>query len=133
MMPIYGYNFPNNNASITKIFDDKSGFSEILIKNKIKCFSHTYFMKGYYELSSVKTLFSSLNEDVVIKPNVGSGGNNVYHCTSFSDLEEKINLITSSHLGFCISPFYSYTTEYRAIILNKKIKIVYQKIKKDEE
>lgn len=42
-MFIYGYKFPNNNAAIEQICNDKSALSDILTAHKIPHVPHSYF------------------------------------------------------------------------------------------
>ncbi|MDR3249466.1 MAG: hypothetical protein LBS95_00070, partial [Mycoplasmataceae bacterium] len=90
---IYGYNFLLNSAVASKLCDDKAAISEILISNNIPSFQHKYFMKNYYAKKDVVDLFNKFKNDVVVKPNIGSSGNDVFHCQNSEVLFEKIDLI----------------------------------------
>jgi len=125
---IYGYNFPlETNSTIVKICDDKAACSDLMKTFKIDCFEHKYFMKGWYNPSQVHELFNKYSNNVVLKPNHGSSGNNVYHVTDLKDLTFKVRKVLSNNVGFCISPFYEYENEYRCIMFKNVPQIVYLK------
>jgi len=126
---LYGYNFPLDNTSISKTCDDKAACSDLLKTFNIPAFAHKYFMKGFYKPKEITECYDKFGSNVVVKPNIGSSGNDVYHCESLEELKKNINIILKSHVGFSISPFYKYEFEYRVIILNHQPMIVYKKVR----
>jgi len=128
---LYGYNFPLDNTSISKTCDDKAACSDLLKTYDIQSFKHKYFMKGFYKPKEITECYNRFGSNVVVKPNVGSSGKDVYHCNSIQELKKNINTILKSHIGFSISPFYDYEFEYRAIMLNYQSMVVYKKIRND--
>jgi glutathione synthase/RimK-type ligase-like ATP-grasp enzyme len=131
-MFIYGYNFPNNNSAAAKICDDKSGLSKILQYKNVPTFKYDFFMRGFYSNEEVEASFKRNGGDVVVKPNNGTGGNNVYRCKTLSELNSNIDLIISQHQSFVISKFYEYENEYRVIICNNKNMTIYKKQRQND-
>lgn len=69
------------------------------------------------------------NFNIVIKPNKGTCGNNVYHINSVSEALMVYDKIIQNGQDICVCPFYNIKNEYRAIFLNGKIEFAYKKIK----
>jgi glutathione synthase/RimK-type ligase-like ATP-grasp enzyme len=126
-MFIYGYNFPNNNAAAEKICNDKSGLSNILEYKNIPTFKYYFFMNKYFEFSEIKKIFNQNNNDVVIKPNNGTAGNDVYRCKTLASLKKYVDFIDTHYASFVVSKFYNYENEYRVIIYNQEIFTIYKK------
>ncbi|GMO16485.1 MAG: hypothetical protein Ta2E_07760 [Mycoplasmoidaceae bacterium] len=124
---IYGYNFPCNSVTSSKICDDKSAISEILSLKKIPNIEHVFFMNDFFTQDEVIKTFKKFKNNVVVKPNNGTGGKDVYHCTTTKDLTIAIDKVLSHSINFTISPFYNYQNEYRLIMYNNKCYISYKK------
>lgn len=88
-MFIYGYKFPNNNASIEQTCNDKSALSDILAVHKIPHVKHYYFMAPNNEQyigengdwDQMKELLRK-HKRIVCKANSGTGGRNVFKVDS---------------------------------------------------
>lgn len=133
-MFIYGYKFPNNNASIEQICNDKSALSDILAVNNIPHIRHYYFMSPNNEQYTGKNgdwdkMVGLLHKykNLVCKSNTGSGGRNVFKVTSQKSLEIAVYNIFSKTKAMCISPYKTIKAEYRIIIVNSNIGVVYEK------
>lgn len=133
-MFIYGYKFPNNNASIEQICNDKSALSDILAVQKIPHVEHHFFM------SPNNARYTGENGDwdrmeellyqhkaVVCKANTGTGGKNVFKVDSKKKLEMAVHSIFSKDRSLCIAPYRNITSEYRVIIVNSTIGVIYEK------
>ena len=135
-MYIYGNKFPNNNASIEQICNDKSGLSDLLEEYDIPHVHHQYF----YTLDRESATFSddtwqrmeSVLEklgDVVVKNNKGTGGKNVYKVSDKATLREKAQKIYDETKSVCLSPYINIKEEYRVLIVHGKIEYVFRKIR----
>ncbi len=133
-MFIYGYKFPNNNASIEQICNDKSALSDILAANNIPHIRHYYFMSPNNEQYTGENgdwdkmvgLLCKYNK-IVCKSNTGSGGRNVFKVNSQKSLEIAVYNIFSKTKAMCISPYKTIRAEYRIIVVNSNIGVVYEK------
>ncbi|MBQ3415794.1 MAG: hypothetical protein IJH39_10775 [Clostridia bacterium] len=56
-------------------------------------------------------------------------GKNVFKITSENELEEKYNKMITTNFSISASPYYKINTEYRAIIVNDKVKLIYGKVR----
>ena len=133
-MFIYGYKFPNNNASIEQICNDKSALSDILAANNIPHVRHYYFMSPNNEQytgengdwDKMKGLLHKYKK-LVCKSNTGSGGRNVFKVNSQKTLEIAVYNIFSKTKSMCIAPYKIIKAEYRIIIVNSNIEVIYEK------
>lgn len=133
-MFIYGYKFPNNNASIEQICNDKSALSDILTISQIPHVPHHYFMSpnndqytgengDWYRMNELLNKYKK----IVCKANVGSGGRNVFKVDSQKKLEIAVHNIFSKTKSLCIAPYRTIKSEYRVIVVNSNIGVIYSK------
>ena len=124
---IYGYKFPLNNHAIGEILDDKYAFYEILKNLNIKTVEIKPIFLNYNK-EFVKNYLNK-NINVILKSNNGTCGLEVYKISNYEELITKIDELLIKNSPVCLSPFYNIKNEYRVIVLNNKIKIIYGKIK----
>ena len=133
---IYGNHWSMNSATMQLIAKDKSATYDILSKNKIPAiehkliFSHDFQAKYTGQNGCWDEIMNYAKEheyNVVCKPNKGTGGNDVYHITNQLELESVVHTMLSKYPDLCLSPFYKIDAEYRAIVLNGKTQLLYQK------
>jgi len=131
---IIGYQFGLNAGSVQTICTDKSALSDILIYGNIPTVEHYFFMspinqkyvspKGNWK--EISALLEK-HKEIVCKTNNGTGGKNIYHVTNEFELEKAVFKIFKKSRSMAISPYYDIENEYRLIVLNGKIKLVYSK------
>ena len=132
---IVGNRFDLNPESSAKIACDKYATYLVLNANKVPSVEHRMFFNistrnnyvpenGIY--SDIIAFFQE-KEKVVIKPNSGSEGLNVFLCSSLKEVEEAINTIFKSSHSLSVCPFYNIKTEFRTIVLNGEVKLIYGK------
>ncbi len=131
---ILGYRFELNNSSVDAICNDKCAASDILIDNNIECIKHTFFLSP----SNLKYTSKNANWEeminyfkehkrIVCKPNEGTGGNNVIIINNQTELEQAVTKVFSNSRGLALCPYHEIKNEYRVIILNNNIKLIYLK------
>ena len=134
---ISGYKFDNNSHSLGKIFDDKYATYELLKHYNVPVCEHSIFycknntntyVGKYNSLKYLKEKFDEYNGDVVVKKNTGTCGNEVSHFNEFNELEKFYNDTFLNNTSFSICPIYNIGNEYRVIVLNNKVKVMYKKI-----
>ncbi|HEY0222463.1 ATP-grasp domain-containing protein [Lactovum miscens] len=121
---VTGYHFPNNNAGSSNLCNDKSATFEILNEADIPAVSHLFFME--IDEVQIRFLFNHYGS-LVIKPNQGTGGSDVYHVTSQTELIPTIEKVLSRSNNMTVSPFENIAQEYRLIILNGDVQLTYKK------
>lgn len=134
---IFGYQFGLNAASTHSICCDKSAASEIMSALKIPNVEHWFFMsptnqKYISESGNWILLIQKLEEygKIVCKTNTGSGGNLVFCVCNQYELENAVYKIFQKSRSMAVSPYYEIENEYRAIVLDGEIKIIYSKQRK---
>lgn len=135
---IVGYKFGINSHSVGLIFDDKYATYNVLKSLDIPVIEHKIYYSSsnnndyalkYNSYDYLKKIFEQFNNDIVLKINSGSLGTGVYHIKDYKTLYDKFLSYNSSKSSFSICPFYDIKNEYRAIVLDNKIQLLYKKIK----
>lgn len=126
---IIGYRFELNSNTSDLICTDKVATSEILEAANIPVVKHHFFMLNkdkiidWHEINKVFNLYGK----IVCKPNNGSGGNLVFLVETKKQLESAVINIFQTTDYLAIAPFYEIINEYRVIILDNEVKLIYQK------
>ena len=132
---IAGYKFGVNDHAFGEILDDKFATYELLRLYDIPVCEHNIFYsknnKNSYtqdrnNFDYIKNLFDKYNHDIVVKINNGTCGINVNRITNINDLKEFYEHFTNNS-SYSICPFYNIENEYRVIVLNNKIELIYKK------
>lgn len=131
---ISGYKFPLNDHALGSVIDDKYAFYDLCKYKKLPIIEHNILFNlssnlgndTYYLLDKY---FKEYGEDVVIKPNIGTEGNDVYHITSKEELKKIVNELFKTNFSISICPFYQIDNEYRVVVLNNEIKLIFEKNK----
>ena len=135
---ISGYKFDNNTHSLGIIYDDKYATYEYLNYLNIPAVEHELiygesFKEKYAEkfkgTTYLKKLFKKYQKDVVLKINNGACGRDVYHYKDFKELNSKYHELSKKHHALSVCPYYEALNEYRVIVLNGKVVLMYKKIK----
>ncbi len=138
-MYVYGYNFPINPTSFTQIANDKACTSEILTASGIPNVEHSYFMSPndihYVKYLGVdgnwKQMLGLLRKygKIICKPNSGTGGAQLKIVEDEAELEKAVNKLFSNESTMCICPYYNIENEYRVIILDGEVQLVFRKVR----
>lgn len=132
---IWSKKFEINSVTATKIADNKSSTYEVLKHNNIPCVSHKRFTchyenrNCYLDENSFQLLCHDLEKyrELVLKPENGYEGNDVYRCSCIEDLFLIFKNLQKPYNFICSSPYYSVKAEYRTIYLNGKALLSYEK------
>ncbi len=133
---IRGYKFDSNLHGIGLIVDDKYALYEVLKYKNIPVAEHKIvydknnnldYAIGCNTYEYVKNFFLMNNNHIVIKANNGTCGRNVYNVTDINEIEYLLNDIFNKNYSISICPFYNIEHEYRVIVLNGEVKLIYAK------
>lgn len=126
---IIGYQFDLNPASTSIICTDKSATTELLNTFNIENVQHQLFLPPKIDHDVLNKMNNYLNKykKIVCKTNTGTGGKDVYLIDNEKDLEKASNKIFQKDQYVVLCPFYNIKDEYRAIVLNNEVKLLYSK------
>lgn len=131
---IIGYQFGLNVSSVQSICCDKSAASEIMSSFDIPNVEHYFFMspanqKYISDIGNWDALTEKLIEygQLVCKANEGSGGNQVYLVNNQYELENATYKVFQKSRSMAVSPYHNIDNEYRTIVLDGEIKLIYSK------
>ena len=123
---LVGCKFDLNTQATAEICNDKFALYAVLESERIPAIKHNIIFKN--EKNKLVELFEQYNQDVVLKPNNGTCGNNVLHICDYNKLEEEYNRLINKCYSVDICPFYKIESEYRVIYLPSK-QYIYKKVK----
>lgn len=134
---ITGYKFSNNDHAIGNILDDKFATCDVLNNFNIPVCEHKIFYnnknqndyaKDCNSYENLVEYFEKNNKSIVVKSNSGTCGNNVYRVNNIDELS-KIYQKFENNYSYVACPYYNIITEYRAIVVNGKVMLLYGKVK----
>ena len=135
---IAGCKFGLNDHALGEIFDDKYATYDLLKSNNIPVVETKLlyskqdpngYAKKYQDYNQVLDFFEKNHNQIVIKSNNGTCGDEVFKITSKEEVIPLVENLFMSHSSLCYCPYYEIENEYRVIVLNKKVMIMYKKIK----
>ncbi len=133
---IYGYQFGLDNAAVSAILKDKAAASEMMTAAGIDHIPHWCVMSpAHPEFCSLDSGWQFLEEtfktysDLVVKDNQGTGGQLVFRVRTKLELEKACHEIFRTASSLSVSPYVNIKKEYRAIVLDGVIKVVFSKVR----
>lgn len=132
---IFGYQFGLNLSSVQQLCNDKGAASEALEAHGIPHVHHIAYMcppmqkfvGGDGCFQEILDAFAREGRNLVVKDNEGTGGNLVFHVTSRKALEQAAFAIFSSCRSIAVCPYYDILQEYRVVVLDGKVKLIFSK------
>lgn len=132
-----GNKFDLNPHALGLIMDDKYALYDTLKSFNIPVCTHHIFYapnnthsyaQGCNTYEEILKLFKLYHNDIVVKINNGSLGMDVYHITDSHTLTKVLDKLFIKNYSISICPYYHIKNEYRLIVLNNEIKLIYKKI-----
>ena len=125
---VVGYKFPLNDQATGRVCDDKYALYEVLTKYGIPIIEHKIVHKNY-DRNVIIDYCNKYNNDMVIKTNLGTCGSGVFHKNNIEDIFNIMDELLIDNYSISLCPYYDIKTEYRSIVLNDNIELVYGKKK----
>lgn len=138
---VMGYKFDLNPAIAADIADDKFATFDVLSCANIPVIHHALLYEidcaaacaqGMNSLDYVRNFMAKYDQHIVIKPNNGTRGSNVYEIRDEVELEPALKQIFHQSFSASMCPFYRIKHEYRLIMLDDEVKIAYRKERGDD-
>ena len=123
---INGYKFDLNNHGIGNVLDDKGLFYDIMSYKDLPTIERLSIYETYNK-EEILDYFKRNNNTLIVKGNIGTCGNSVYLVKDKEDLFNKMDKLLLKQDSISIEPFYDIINEYRVILLNGEVKIIYGK------
>ena len=123
---LVGYKFDLNTQATAEICNDKFALYAVLDSEEIPVIKYNILFKN--EEDRLKKYFEEYNQNVVLKPNNGTCGNNVLHICDYNELKDEYNRLISKCYSVDICPYYEIESEYRVIYLPGK-QHIYKKVR----
>lgn len=133
---ILGHKFDLNSAASSLVADDKYATYEVLRQDGVPVISHNIvyeytnhepYATGKNSLEYILNFFTAHDKHIVIKPNLGQCGNNVFQITSEDQIPAALKKIFHQSMSASMCPFYHIRHEYRVIVLDGEECLSYQK------
>ena len=133
---ILGHKFDLNSGAALQVADDKYATFEVLRKSGVPIINHQIlyeaqnhetYVQGRNSLAYVMDFFNQHQQHIVLKPNVGQCGHNVYQITQSEQIAPALKKIFHQSMSASMCPFYEIKHEYRVILLDEEARLVYQK------
>jgi glutathione synthase/RimK-type ligase-like ATP-grasp enzyme len=132
---IHAHNFELNSAVARNIASDKAAAAGVLAASGVPCIEHhlfrhpetTTYVDPAGNWPRMRELAEQWGWSVVLKPAESSGGHRVLHVTSPRELEAAVQALFTTERSLCLSPFYEASREFRVIVLDGEVELLYAK------
>ena len=137
---IFGLDFGLNTSAAKLFARDKAATTDVLQHYAIPHITHRLFLRPTTKgarpegnWSALSKWFIECGQNVVCKPNDGTGGNSVFHIQTQAELEDIIQKLFVEERAIAVSPFVHIESEYRLTVLKGVVELAYEKRKSKEE
>ena len=132
---VFGYDLGLNPSSVAQICRDKVASSEVLEASGIPVIPHRLIIQpnliSYAPNANadkvLKQVFDESDGHIVVKPNEGTGGRDVYRLQSLAQAITIIERLHSEDKAVAVSPYIESECEWRVYLLKGEAKIVVKK------
>ncbi|KWV56804.1 RimK-like protein [Bradyrhizobium macuxiense] len=132
-----GYDVGLNSAVAHQVANDKAACAEVLATAGVAAIPHTLFLgarlsphiPGSGSMQAMLPLLDAHPRGLVVKPNEGTSGEQVFRVTTKAQLEQAVARILAAHPSLAISPYVEIEDEVRVVLLDGRALIVYSKLR----
>ena len=124
-----------NQTSSASIANSKSLTYTMLSRTGVPCIEHFFLLhprsRYAYEDTYKKAegIYRTFGPLLVLKPDEGKQGNDVMKCHSLEELYSLMDALFAKNVNITISPYYEAKHEYRLVVLNEAVKLIFAKEK----
>ena len=129
-------NWDANGAAADRIACDKSACYAVLEHCGIPAIPHHLLQhplrrqgwtgeKGTW--TQLLEYFDQYNKKMVLKPNLGTNGQDIFFCQTVQEVEAAAHAIFDTNPNVAVSPFFNIKTEYRVFHINGEYPLAYGK------
>ena len=138
---IFGPYWDLNSAAADRLACDKNGCYTMLSIAGVPAIEHeiiynplrwSYLIDDAGTMSKAIAYFEANGKKVVVKPNQGAQGKDVYFCDNLLAMEQAMQTIFATEPDVALCPYYEIYTEYRVFYLNGRAHFSYGKTKGDD-
>jgi len=135
---LLGTKFDLNSYALGSIFDDKYATYEMLKHFSIPVTEHQIifsptnesdFAMGCNTYEYAYDYLEKHDNNIVIKVNDGHQGKGVYHVTTKEGVKNVLDELFLNNYSLSLCPYYDIKSEYRVIMLDKEVELLFKKIK----
>ncbi|MQC26453.1 MAG: RimK-like protein [Chloroflexi bacterium] len=132
---VFGYNFEVNSATAQLLAADKAATADLLAHVGVPVVEHRLFLHprlaGYVSAQgnwdAMQRYAQERGYPLVVKPNEGTGGDDIYKVGSALELEQAVSELFEGHRAITLSPFLEIEQEYRVVGLDGENLLIYGK------
>lgn len=125
---ITGYQFDLNDHGIGNIMDDKGLFYDLLKYKKLPIIEQ-YVIFHDYDKELIRDYFNKHDREIIVKGNISNAGKEVFKINNEKELFIVIDKLLLKQYSLSLCPYYHIKNEYRVVILNNEVRLVFGKIK----
>ena len=138
---VFGPYWDINSAAADRLACDKNGCYTMLNIAGVPAIEHeiiynplrwSYLIDDAGTMSKAIAYFEANGKKVVVKPNQGAQGKDVYYCDNLLAMEQAMQTIFATEPDIALCPYYEIYTEYRVFYLNGRAHYFYGKTKGDD-
>jgi carbamoylphosphate synthase large subunit len=124
-----------NTTSAASIANSKSLTYSVLSYARVPCVEHLFLLHPHSPYASedvyekATCFFETFGPHLVVKPDNGMQGNDVFKVESLAELHESTTHLFTKSLNVALSPYYEAKYEYRVVVLNGEAKLSFTKEK----
>ncbi|SFJ31881.1 RimK-like protein [Bradyrhizobium sp. Gha] len=131
----FGYDIGLNSAIAHRLANDKSATSEALSLARVSSIPHHLFLNPKLGRNIVaptwrdamRELLHAHPQGVVLKPNEGTSGRQVFKVTTEAELDHAASDVFAMSAGLVIAPYVAIEEEVRVVLLEDMPLVVYSK------
>ncbi len=125
---ISGYRFDNNSYALGEVMNDKGMFHDVLSFMNIPIVEQKIIFHDY-DKKAIIDYFNNHNKKIIIKGNTGNAGKEVFKVEKEDEIFPIIDKLFLKEYSISLSPYYIIKNEYRVIVLNNEVKLLFGKVK----